>query len=66
MSFFRRRYIFNFVHMTIAKLSELGITHLPDHTELPESDGTLLEQEQQKSDRMAQKLRQLRINPDEV
>ncbi|WP_448265058.1 Uma2 family endonuclease [Nostoc sp. DSM 114159] len=28
--------------MTITKLSELGITHLPDHTELPESDGTFV------------------------
>lgn len=28
--------------MTIAKLSELGITHLPDHTELPESNGTVV------------------------
>ncbi|MBD2346591.1 Uma2 family endonuclease [Anabaena subtropica] len=28
--------------MTLAKLSELGITHLPDHTELPESDGTFV------------------------
>ncbi|QSJ19815.1 Uma2 family endonuclease [Nostoc sp. UHCC 0702] len=28
--------------MTLAKSSELGITHLPDHTELPESDGTLV------------------------
>ncbi|BCL34419.1 Uma2 family endonuclease [Nostoc sp. MS1] len=28
--------------MTLAKPSELGITHLPDHTELPESDGTFV------------------------
>ncbi|MBD2447730.1 Uma2 family endonuclease [Nostoc sp. FACHB-152] len=28
--------------MTLAKSSELGITHLPDHTELPESDGTFV------------------------
>ncbi|QLE59122.1 Uma2 family endonuclease [Nostoc sp. TCL26-01] len=28
--------------MTIAQSSELGITHLPDHTELPESDGTFV------------------------
>ncbi|AUT02349.1 transcriptional regulator [Nostoc sp. CENA543] len=28
--------------MTLAKHSELGITHLPDHTELPESDGTFV------------------------
>ncbi len=28
--------------MTIAKPHELGITHLPDHTELPESDGTFV------------------------
>jgi Uma2 family endonuclease len=30
--------------MTLAKSSELGITHLPDHTELPESDGTFVSQ----------------------
>jgi Uma2 family endonuclease len=28
--------------MTLAKPAELGITHLPDHTELPESDGTFV------------------------
>lgn len=28
--------------MTIAKTFELGVTHLPDHTELPESDGTFV------------------------
>ncbi|MBD2499178.1 Uma2 family endonuclease [Anabaena azotica] len=28
--------------MTLAKLSELGITHLPDHTELPESNGSFV------------------------
>lgn len=28
--------------MTLAKPSELGITHLPDHTELPESDATFV------------------------
>ena len=28
--------------MTIAKSSEVGITHLPNHTELPESDGTFV------------------------
>jgi Uma2 family endonuclease len=28
--------------MTLTKPSELGITHLPDHTELPESDGTFV------------------------
>ncbi|XZF64669.1 MAG: Uma2 family endonuclease [Gloeotrichia echinulata DVL01] len=28
--------------MTLAKPSELGITHLPDHTELPESDGNFV------------------------
>jgi Uma2 family endonuclease len=28
--------------MTLAKSSELGITHLPDHTELPESDGSFV------------------------
>jgi Uma2 family endonuclease len=28
--------------MTLAKPHELGITHLPDHTELPESDGTFV------------------------
>lgn len=28
--------------MTLAKSSELGITYLPDHTELPESDGTFV------------------------
>ena len=28
--------------MTITKSSELGITHLPNHTELPESDGTFV------------------------
>ncbi|BAZ48152.1 hypothetical protein NIES4103_07580 [Nostoc sp. NIES-4103] len=28
--------------MTLAKSSEIGITHLPDHTELPESDGTFV------------------------
>lgn len=28
--------------MTLAKPSELGINHLPDHTELPESDGTFV------------------------
>ncbi|TAE07791.1 MAG: Uma2 family endonuclease [Oscillatoriales cyanobacterium] len=28
--------------MTVAKPFELGVTHLPDHTELPESDGTFV------------------------
>ncbi len=28
--------------MTLAHSPELGITHLPDHTELPESDGTFV------------------------
>ncbi len=28
--------------MTLAKPAELGITHLPDHTELPQSDGTFV------------------------
>jgi hypothetical protein len=28
--------------MTIAKSFELEVTHLPDHTELPESDGTFV------------------------
>ncbi|MGL5063495.1 MAG: Uma2 family endonuclease [Microcoleus sp.] len=28
--------------MTVAKQFELGVTHLPDHTELPESDGTFV------------------------
>ncbi len=28
--------------MTLANSPELGITHLPDHTELPESDGTFV------------------------
>ena len=28
--------------MTIAKSSELGVTSLPDHTELPDSDGTFV------------------------
>lgn len=28
--------------MTLAKPSKLDITHLPDHTELPESDGTFV------------------------
>jgi hypothetical protein len=26
----------------IAKPHEIGVTHLPDHTELPESDGTFV------------------------
>ncbi|BAZ32868.1 hypothetical protein NIES4074_53750 [Cylindrospermum sp. NIES-4074] len=28
--------------MTLAKPTELDITHLPDHTELPKSDGTFV------------------------
>ncbi|MBD2575705.1 Uma2 family endonuclease, partial [Arthrospira platensis FACHB-971] len=28
--------------MTIAQSSELGITSLPDHTQLPDSDGTFV------------------------
>ena len=29
-------------YMTLAKSPELGVTHLPDHTQLPESDGTFV------------------------
>ncbi|MGH2414016.1 MAG: Uma2 family endonuclease [Microcystaceae cyanobacterium] len=33
--------------MTVAKIPELGITQLPDHTQLPESDGTFVKNSQE-------------------
>jgi Uma2 family endonuclease len=54
--------------MTIAKSFELEVTHLPDHTELPESDGTFVKnfQELPQSIILTDSLRPIlqRIHPD--
>jgi len=54
--------------MTIAKSFELEVTHLPDHTELPESDGTFVKnfQEFPQSIILTDSLRPIlqRIHPD--
>ncbi|MEG4215031.1 Uma2 family endonuclease, partial [Microcoleus sp. Pol14C4] len=54
--------------MTIAKPFELEVTHLPDHNELPESDGTFVKkfQELPQSIILTDSLRPIlqRIHPD--